>query len=457
MILRKTNIYILLLLLFSAISCIFYVYLLDIETSFILKSIYILVNLIIIYIIRYKYGSYINVLTLFLLFVLFFNGSRIILDLFGYDDMRELYVITQATIKEDVNNRAILNVILAITSVSLGYFFYKESTYARNKFSFFIPNSFLIVLFIIGFTAKIYIAYLSFSFLSLFSYGEVFTDGIPIPSYIQVLSFLPVFVSLYKFKSGKGGFWILSLFAYSILSMATGQRGPGMILIIVTLYLCTKLKLIKINLIYLIFLIPIVVILLLTIGYLRRDKDVEFESDFLIAFFWGQSVSIDVLQLAIQDYHKLDYGFWDLFGNIRYTIERMTIYRGMPQDQLAEMAKYKMWSSYITYMVSPKFYFEGMGLGGNYIGQSYAVGKEFFVVAVSFFVGKFLHFVEDKIFSNNIYVSFISFIVLQSLLYIPRDNLFDFITDIRMPLFMLLLVYVIRCVIKLTFPTSLKN
>ena len=191
----------------------------DIEASFVLKVLYIILNGYVLLYIKKKYGTYINALSLFLFFVLFFNGSRIILDLFGYDNMRELYYISQATITEDNNNRAILNVILAIVFLCIGYFCYNKKTIRIYSNEFKIPNFIIIPLLIIGFIAKIYVSYLSFSFVSMFSYGDVFTEGIPIPTYLSVLSYLPVIVCLYKFKSKKVGFWFFLIILYSLLSM----------------------------------------------------------------------------------------------------------------------------------------------------------------------------------------------------------------------------------------------
>jgi len=400
---------------------------------------YIFINVYILQLAKIKYGSYVNALTVFLLFVLFFNGTRIVLDLFGYDDMRYLYFVSTQTISEESNNQAILNINIGIISLALGYFLYKKKCVSHGDIV--LPDRLLYVLFLIGFVAKVYVTYLSFSFITLFSYAEVFTTGISIPTYLSVLSYLPVFVCLYKFRQGAGGFWIIAMICYGLLSMATGQRGPGMILIVMTLYYCVKLGLLKVNFIKIFFFGIVTTILLIAVGISRKGNDVDLESIQFMDFFWGQSVSIDVLQLSIQDYYELDYNFFDLFGNIYYFIDRAIIHRGAHPDFMNEMAsQHKMWSSYITYIENPKMYFEGFGLGGNFFAQAFAVGREFGVVLICFFVGFFIHVLERILLSGKILSVFIVFTVFQSIIYIPRDNLFDFVTDMRLPLYFVIIM-----------------
>lgn len=414
-----------------------------------LQIIYILQIVLVLLISRYKLNSFVNSLTLFLFFVLFFNGSRIILDLLGYDNMRELYFFSTATITESNNNRSILVIIVGVTAVTLGYLLYKEKNAQIITTKLFLPNIIMWFLLIAGFAAHFYLAYQSFSLIMTLSYQDYFTTGIDRPFYIRITSYLPLLVCFCKLREGKTS-WIYPIFLYSLLSMATGQRGPGLLLIAISLYYCIKKGLIKINIIKILTFISVMFLLAVMVGEMREDKEEE-GNNYFAEFLWGQGISISVLQLSIQEYEKLDYNFFNLFGNImEYTRNYIPENDEKYKEPLTALAlKYKVWSKYISYKVDSVSYYLGGGLGGNYFGQSFVIGKELFVIFVSFIFGIFLHFVEYEMFNKGLICSFLSFVILQSLLYIPRDNLMDFATDVIDPLFISIVFAVLNRIARL--------
>ena len=416
------------------------------ESSTMLKLLYIVINILILVRVKYKYGTFFNLLTIFLVLVLYFNGTRIILDLFGYDDMRRLSFFSEELISEINNSRALLNINIGIIAVALGYLWLKPGPSKIEDTSWGNMDVFLLLFFLVGFLAKLYVSYLSFSFISLLSYYDFFTEGLVIPKYLKILSSLPVFVCLVKFREGKGGWWIVAMFVYAILSMATGQRGPGMLLFVMTFYMCVKMNFINVGILNICIIIVFVVATTVVVGMLRVAGDVDSEFS-VLEFLWKQGVSISVLQLTVQHADLLDYNFYDLFGNISQWLDRTFFERGKVVDILTDMANHKVWSQYVSYRFNPKLFSLGYGLGGNFFGQAYAVGREFAVFVISFFSGLFLHFMEKKLFSKNVIMVYVSFTVLCSFIYIPRDNLLDFVTDFVVPLYVLVIFLFIRVLV----------
>ena len=434
----------------------------DKDCRIFLEVTYIIVNLYVLFVSKKVFNTLCNGLIIFLFSVFIFNGIRIVLDLFGIENMRELYSpFTQATITENNNNRTILNVILCSICVSMGYLMYKNKHITISK-QVKLPNPLLWFLFIVGFAAKIYVAYISFTFIMLLSYSEVFTDGIAVNAYLRGLSYLPVFVCLIKLKERRK-FWIIPMVLWAILHMATGQRGPGLLLLIFLFYYCIKLNIVKITLSKIVIGALVGIFLSIAVGNIRNGeeglKTTGVENP-VMDFLWEEGSSIIVLQTSIQDYKKIDYHFTDLFANVTSLFFHYFPFLKDKKDSddhmTSQVIDYKYWSAYISYKTDPNIYFSGGGMGGNYIGQVYSVGREFMVILVSILVGMFLVILENKLLYGSVIMSYIAFSVFQSIIYIPRDNLLDFITDLMPVVIMLMLFLFITFIYIIFFNPNIK-
>ena len=281
----------------------------------------------------------------------------------------------------------------------------------------------------------------------LLSYSEVFTDGIAVNAYLRGLSYLPVFVCLIKLKERKK-IWILPMAIWALLHMATGQRGPGLLLLIFLFYYSIKLELVKLSLTKVGIAALVGIFLSIMVGNIRSGEDELTTSteNPVQDFLWQEGSSIIVLQTSIQDCKKLDYHFVDIFSNVTSIFFHYFPFLKSKKDSDDHMTNqvinYKYWSAYISYKTDPNIYFAGGGMGGNYIGQVYVVGREYLVIIVSILVGMFLVVLENKLLYGSIIMSYIAFSVFQSIIYIPRDNLLDFITDL-MPVAIMLLLFLI--------------
>ena len=428
------------------LSSLFFLIIPEDECRTTLEFIYIFSNLYILYVVKRFYGTLANTLVLFLFSIFIFNGIRLLLDIVGYDDIRYLYSpFTSETITQNNNNRAILNVVISTICLSLGYFCLNKRINEPESQKKKIPNPFLFLLFIIGFVCKIYVAYKSFTFIMLLSYKEVFTDGIAISGVVRGISYLPVFICLLKLRERKKK-WIFPMIIWALLHMASGQRGPGLLLLIFTFYYCFRLRMMSLNITKILIGAFFAVILSIAVGQIRVG-DNSFEKDFSIMdFLWEEGSSLIVLQVSVEHADKLDYHFGDLFANVAssfyHYFPNLKEKKESKDYMVNQVVDYKYWSAYISYKMDPTMYFSGGGMGGNYIGQSYAVGKEFFVIISSFLVGLFLCYLEIKLFSTNHIISFLAFSALQSVIYLPRDNLTDFIMDLVPPIIMLSEFYI---------------
>ena len=423
----------------------------DEECRILLEVLYVIENIYIIYAVKKIHNEYVNGLTIFLFSIFFFNGIRIILDLFGFENICQLdSPFSTETINAFDNNRALLNVIISIYGIALGYSLYKGNINSlKSKFRISLRGPIVWSLLIIGFAAKIYIAYESFSVLSLMSYAETYTEGNKIGGLLRAISYAPILIGLMKISERRRA-WLWVIVIWALLNMAGGQRGPGLLLIISILYFAAKLSLFTITRVKVVAGIVIAITLSILVGEIRSESLVKEDANNpVMDFLWEEGSSFSVLQLTIKNEAKLKYEPADLVGGITGLIYHYLPFLSPPHykestDALVYQAtQIKNWSSYISYMTNSSVYFLGGGMGGNYIGQLYAVGKELWVFIFSLIIGYFLHFINYKMWSQNIIVSYSAFTFFQSLIYIPRDNIFDFVLDFMPSIILITIVLIL--------------
>lgn len=150
-------------------------------------------------------------------------------------------------------------------------------------------------------------------------------------------------------------------------------------------------------------------------------------------FFYGQAISITVLVSTIDYISQIDFSFCDLFGHVRYLLEyywgKLTLQTPIPVDALTLQAEeYKWYGQYISCLTNPDMYYRGLGTGSSYVGQLFAVGKEsaqfFGGMFVGYLVGMFYHYLSSPNFLKRFY----AFHALTIFIFIPRANLFEFVS-----------------------------
>lgn len=402
---------------------------------------YVYINMLIVYHIKKYTGSFSHILLVFLFMIFFFGGIRLLADLFsfGVEDLRTTMFISYLISKE-ANVRALLNINLSLLCLGIGQFYYYKK-YGRPTSKSIpirllsLPRNVTFILFWGGLAIKAYTSFKQLSNLIAFGYHAMFTGdgGESIPIYLRILSLLPVFIALGNV--GKSKKWIWLFVVYLTLDLSTGQRGMAALSAVVFIYVLSRLELIRLNAVKVGIVSFLAIVLFIFMSNFRNEKATTMEDLLIKEFLWQQGTSINVLQCAVMEYENLDYNFKDMFGNLYSTFSFLdNSYERGVESTLDQTLHYKVWSKYISHHMNSNLYYAGLGMGGNYIGQCFAVGKELMVVLVNLLIPFFLMFLDRRIFWGSLVWSFFFFNVLQNFLYIPRDNLFTFLTASIEPL-----------------------
>lgn len=403
---------------------------------------YVYINILLLYHIKKYTGSFSHILVVFLFMLFFFGGIRIVSDLFsfGVEDLRVSMFIDYMITKE-ANVRALLNENLSIVCLGIGQFIYYKKTGRTNSIIVPVrysplPNYITFFLLIIGLAVKGYTSLKLLLNLITYGYHAMFSGegGESIPFYLRVLSLLPVFVALSNVGKSKKWIWVFGI--YLVLDLATGQRGMAALSAVTFVYVLSRQGIIHLNAIKVGIASFLAVVLFIFMSNFRNDQATTTEDLVLNEFFWEQGVSINVLQCSVMEQDKLDYHFKDMFGNVYSTFAFLdkSYHRG-GGSTLDQTLHYKVWSKYISYYMNSTRYYAGLGMGGNYIGQCYAVGQEWMVILVNLLIPFFLMFLDKKVLYGSLVWSFFFFNILLTFLYIPRDCLFTFLTSCIEPLF----------------------
>lgn len=392
-----------------------------------------------------------SIYALFLSFFIIFLASRPILHLFGYNDIQflEFYYVSNVSI--DIISRAVFNQIIAIHSFVFGVIIYYSKCkflvngdiLPINEFSIFdnkkVLYSFLIVglFFMIKSSYSFYSQIVQKGYLALYT-GDVTVDRSIWEWFLTSFYIIGVFYLISKPKVSSLFFSIFLLLIYVVLSMSTGQRGPGFLIMVFSLFYMYKMKRISISIIKLVILLLCISFVSVFISKWRAD-DLEslFSHEslftFVFDFFWKQGISMHVLTMTIQFENLINYGILDLFGNIEYLIDyyynKLVLGNNIDNTMNLFATKYKIFSTYISNIVDSNRFNAGYGLGGSYIAQFYAVGKEFAQFIGGIMTGLLFSFLYKRLFSDKFVYRFIAFYMLAYILYIPRDNWFDFFTE----------------------------
>lgn len=421
---------------------------------------YVYINILLLYHIKKYTGTFSHILVVFLFMLFFFGGIRIVSDLFsfGAEDLRESMFINYM-ISKKANVRALLNENLSIVCLGIGQFIYYKKKGRTNSIIVPVrysplPNYITFFLLIIGLAIKGYTSFKLLLNLITYGYHAMFSGegGESIPVYLRALALLPIFVALSNVGKSKKWIWVFVI--YLVLDLATGQRGMAALSAVTFAYVLIRQGIIHINAIKAGVASLLAVFVFIFMGNFRNDQATTAEDLVLNEFFWEQGVSINVLQCAVMEQEKLDYHFKDMFGNVYSTFAFLDKnYNQGGGSTLDQTLHYKVWSKYISYKMNSDRYYAGLGMGGNYIGQCYAVGKEWMVIIVNLMIPFFLMYLDRKVLYGSLVWSFFFFNILLTFLYIPRDCLFTFLTSCIEPL----LVTIILLFLTSLFGRRIKN
>lgn len=397
----------------------------------------------------YFHGTWKNFDNLFIGFFVFFLGNRLLFDLFTDEwDVCYFGFFLSRYVSVNILNTAILNLIIALLSYNLGSLLWRQLKKNRKKIDYPInsltktdtlSDRVAYTMLVIGFIAKAYFSYQTFEAMLSEGYLTFFKEGFDINRNLLMM-FLETFYEISLFiiisRERKMRIWDkLALLFYIIMSLSTGQRGFAMLSVVFIFFYLYRLGKTRLSMKTLISMVFVLFFISMLMSDIRGGVDSSIGDIFssFFDFFYNQSVSLTVIVTTIDYDDQIVYSFWDLFGHIRYLIEyywnKITLQDPLPIDALTMQAyKYKWYGQYISSIANKSMFYEGMGLGSSYVAQLYAVGKEFAQVAGGIFVGYIACFLNDNLRSSNFLRRFWAFHALTIFTFIPRANLFEFIS-----------------------------
>ena len=435
----------LLILLFAAM-CYYGMDVQSFYTKTVLEVFYLLVMIQAFYLQTHIHGDWKNISNLFLFFLFFFLGNRFLFDLMSdqYDVCYYEFFLNRS-VNVYVVNRALFNLSIAVCSYNIGAIWYSRKKNSQRESIPYLNMSGLVsqkavyAMLFIGIVFKGYYSYQTFQAMLTYGYLQFFLGGFDINrNFLMVLleSFyeIAIFILISQ-KEKLNKIELLLIVLYVILSLSTGQRGLAMLSVIFILFYMYKLGRIKLGFNAIVILGGVLFVLASSVSYIRGGNEVDFGeiAESLLDFFYGQAISITVLVATIDYEQYIDFSFWDLFGHIRYLFDyywdKLTFQHEIHSDALTlQSDEYKWYGQYISNLTNPSMFYAGLGLGSSYLGQLYAVGKETMQLFGGLFVGYFIEFSYSMLRSSHFLKRFWAFHALTIVIFIPRANLFEFIS-----------------------------
>ena len=283
---------------------------------------------------------------------------------------------------------------------------------------------------------------ITYGYLSKYMEFESSLPGIVIVFSVLYEYFLYLYLA--TLPSQKNSKWIILAYVLlSITKMAAGDRGECMTALFVVIYyfflrnrLCPGEKkwIGKRGITMLVASVPVAVIVLFSVSYIRNDSDVKGDSTALMisGFFYQQSASMNVIACEYEDEKSLPQGKWYSLGPIidYFTNNHLSrLIFGIKPYKVGSVELATQGHSLdpaITYLESPEFFFKGGGMGSSYIAEAYYDFGYLGIVLFSLFYGFFLAKVP-KMNSRNIWLSLIAFIFIKFIMYAPRARALGFV------------------------------
>lgn len=397
----------------------------------------------------YFHQTWKNINNLFIAFFFFFLGTRFLFDICS-DKYNVCYFefFLNRQVSVNVVNRAIFNLIIALCSFNIGalcYRQYKRIFVADKPISCLssvniVPNRYIYTLLGIGFITKLYFSYQVFLAMLTYGYLSFFIGGFDINRNLIMMfaeTFYEIAIFLILSRTTRIKKWeIFFIVAYCIMSLASGQRGLAMLSVIFILFYLVKLGKLKIRLIHMISLILLLFVLSQAMGSIRGGNDIILSDifDSFADFFYSQAISITVLVTTIDYDSQIDFSFWDLFGHLRYLVDyywtKITLQPYPSIDSLTLQAEeYKWYGQYISSIANEEMFYKGLGLGSSYLGQLFAVGREYAQFIGGIFVGYLAELFYNTLKSSNPLKRFYAFHALTIFIFISRANILEFISS----------------------------
>lgn len=380
------------------------------------------------------YHPYVMFLGMIGLFML----SRITFDVLGGDDFAQTTQFSHYVFAPDVQLRLLVNVYLALFGLQIGAIINTLIDPIRQKeihedvdwkrvglCLFYLGLPFLIYQYLmIGLEVieKGYGARLR---------GEIVYRNTLFITFMARTALVGFFVYLSGAPKGKWFFVHLIVFVLVFyLQLLEGARYYVMCASLVIVSLLFVIRQVQVRLLHIVLLISFLFIVSAFVG-IYRSNDKTLKRDWIADFVNQQGFALQIVGHAIEHKDDIDYQFVDMFAHTRYRIDQMKdriTHEGVVNNKEKTMEDYNTLAFQLTYLVNDKALKGGWDMASSYWAEFFLLGREWLMFLGNLVVGFLTVFVSNRGIRSKYGLLFL-FFFLPSWLFIPRDNIFDFITD----------------------------
>lgn len=260
---------------------------------------------------------------------------------------------------------------------------------------------------------------------------------------------------LLSLKPNKFMTYLLFLFhiVATVPTLLIGQRGDFMLaaVLMVVYFLIrattdTKIKWInKYNVTAVVIMVPIIILLMSYVNEGRHGGTFDFSGFFSTAktFIHKQGVTFDAFMHGIQSEGEIreltgskNYVFGEIIDFLKYNPLSRILFKTTPLPSGNNVVKALNSGSYahILSYVTHHSYLKGFGFGTSYVSELFHTYGTIGVILFNILVGGVLVKLRDM-YEKNVYLRFISLIIISNILYIPRQSFASFIMFIVHPYF----------------------
>ncbi|MEZ8094458.1 O-antigen polysaccharide polymerase Wzy [Photobacterium swingsii] len=257
--------------------------------------------------------------------------------------------------------------------------------------------------------------------IAVVGYVGYYKYGVEMPFFINLMrfifetSFLLLLSSSPSFSTFKK--YTLIFMLVMTLFLVTGVRSKFILYLIFVGWYYYRFYQSKDLSVFRILIAVVSLIFVLLLSQLYRQNWV-FNSDlnYFEYFFVSQSISFYILPLTIKYIGNFTSELPTIFSP--FSIEAL-IYNSQSLERLEHV---QFLGDVISYSQLGDLYLDGNGIGGSFIAELYQAGV-FIAVFLSFSLGLFINYFNEKVFSNRFLLA-ISFFIVSNVAYMPRSSFF---------------------------------
>lgn len=398
---------------------------------------------------------------LFIFVFTLFLSSRIFLNFlfpdtyttYGEDDWSEYYF------SEQTNTKLTFVILFSLMGIYFGMLIgYSKFKNIKTKFHYSKIFNYKIayILFLIGALCFFYKIIFYFNILHNYGYYAIYSGNFVLPFFVRIFDdfFYFGFLMIIMNKPDKKYAYKLGIFFILMYStyFFTGMRAEFLLILLSTLWLYSLLYNVKIKMINFIFIVLILILISqLNQIYTYSNNLSDFNIAFLFKFFYSQGITLLVPGYVIE---WNDYFFDNNLNGIRhfvaYFTEKITTIIGISKKASLEAINQNfLLGDRLTYLLDENKFFSGGGTGGSFVAELYilAFGNIFLLLIFCVITGYIIIYIQKKLIYKK-YGLFISAIMINGILYMPRSVYIKFIGQYILAILILIVLKIIYTILK---------